>query len=65
MDMPYTFPQEELVKLFSRCCNKHISSILIIQQHQTFKEALAQSKFIEEAKIQDGEIKLRKKGNNN
>ena len=62
--MPYTLPQDELVKLFSRSCNKAISSILRIQQHRTLEDALAQAKLIEEAKVQDGEIKLRKKESN-
>ena len=60
-DMPYTLPQDELVKLFSRSCNKPISAVLRIQQHRTFEDALAQAKLIEEAKVQDGEIKLKKK----
>jgi len=42
-----------------------ISSILRIQQHRTFEETLAQAKLIEKPKIQDGEIKLRKKEKNN
>jgi len=56
--MPYNLFKEELVNLFSRSCNKHISFVLRVQQHHTFEEALAQAKLIEEAKIQDGEIKL-------
>lgn len=63
IDMHYSLPQEELVRLLSRSCNKHISSILQIQHHSTFEDALVQAKVIEEVRIQ-GEIKLRKKHNN-
>ena len=59
--MPYTIPQEELVKLFSQSCLRPIASILQIQQHRTFEEAIAQAVIIERVKIQDGELKLKKK----
>lgn len=36
INMPYSLPQKELVKLFFRICNKHISSILQNQRHLTF-----------------------------
>lgn len=65
IDMPYTLPQDEFVKLFSRSCNKPISSILWIQKYCTFEDALAQAKLIEEAKVRDGYIKLWKKEPNN
>lgn len=64
-DMPYTLPQDELVKFFSISYNKHISSIPRIQQHCTFEEDLSHANKIEEVKVQDDEIKLRKKENNN
>ena len=41
MDIPYTLPQEELVKLFSMSCNKHISLLIEIQINLTFEDALA------------------------
>lgn len=63
--MPYTLPWDELVKLFSRSCNKPISQILRIQQHHTFEDALSQAKLIEVAKVQYGDIKMKKKDNNN
>lgn len=53
-----------MVKLFSRSCNKHISSILQTQRYSTFEDVIAQAKVIEEVKIQEGEIKLRNKYNN-
>jgi len=43
--------------------NKHISSILQIHRNLTFEDALAQAKIIKKVKIQEGEIKLRKKDN--
>lgn len=50
-NIPYSLPQEELVKLFSRSCNMHIYFILQIQIHSTLKDALAQVEVIEEVKI--------------
>jgi len=58
MDMPYTLPKEELIKIFRNSCNKKISSILKIQKHKSFKEAFSQEKLIKEVKIQSGDIKL-------
>jgi len=43
MSMPYTLPQEELVKLFSHICLRSIASTLLIQQHKTFEEAISQA----------------------
>ena len=59
--MSYTIPQEELVKLFSQSCLRPIASVLKIQQHRTFEKVIAQAVVIERVKIQDGEIKLKKK----
>jgi len=58
--MPYTLPQEELVKLFSQSCLRPITSMLLMQQHKTFEEAISQAVVIERVKIQDGEIKGKK-----
>jgi len=38
---------------------------LQIQRHLTFEDALPKEKIIKEVKIQEGEIKLREKDNNN
>jgi len=56
--MPYTLPQEELVKLFSQSCLRPISSILQIQQHRTFEEAITQAVVIKKVKMEDGEINI-------
>jgi len=55
--MPYTLPQEEFVNMFSQSCLWPIASTLLIQQHNTFKEAISQSIIIKKVKIEDGEIK--------
>jgi len=64
-NFPYTLPQDELIKIFARSCNKHIAQILQIQKHKIFKEALSQAKLIEKVKTQSCDIKLHKKNNNN
>jgi len=56
-------PQEELVKLFSQNFVRPIASTLQIQQHKTFKEAIVQVVIIKRVKIQDGEIKSKKREN--
>jgi len=38
---------------------------LQIQQHRTFEEAISQAKIIEEVMVQNGELKIVKKENNN
>ena len=58
--MPYTLPQEELVKLFSQSCLRPIASMLLMQYHKTFKDAKSQEVVIKWVKIQDGEIKGKK-----
>jgi len=59
--MPYTLPQEELVKMFSQICLRPIASTLLIQQHKTFEEVISQEVIIEKFKIQYGDIKGKKK----
>lgn len=49
--IPYTLPQEELVKLFNQSCLRPIASTLLIQQHKPFKEAIPQVVIIEIFKI--------------
>ena len=61
--MYYMLPQEELVKLFSQNFVRPIASTLQIQQHKTFKEAIVQVVIIKRVKIQDGEIKSKKREN--
>lgn len=46
IDLTHALPQEELIKMFGKICNKHISSILQMQKHKMFKEALSQEKLI-------------------
>lgn len=58
--MPYTLPQEELVKLFNQSCLRPIASMLLMQQHKIFEDAISQAVVIEWVKIQDGEIKGKK-----
>lgn len=59
--MPYNLPQEELFKMFSQICLRPIASMLLIQQHKTFEEAISQAILIEKVKIQYGEIKNKKR----
>ena len=59
--MPYTLPQEELVKIFNQSCLRPIASTLLIQQHKMFEEAISQAMVIEKFKIQDEELKVKKK----
>lgn len=59
--MPYTLPQEELVKLFSQNCLRPIASILQIQRYNTLEEVIAQVVIIEKVKIEYGEIKIMRK----
>ena len=40
-DMNFSFPQEELVRLFNKSCIRKISTHIQIQQHRTFEEGLA------------------------
>lgn len=61
ISMLYTLPQEYLVKIFSQICLRPIASNLLIQQHNTFEESIFQLIIIEEVKIQDGEIKGKKR----
>jgi len=58
--MPYTLPQEELVKIFSQSFLRPITSTLLIQQHKNFEESTSQGIIIKKVKIQDGEIKGKK-----
>lgn len=58
--IPYTLLQEELVKLFGQSCLRLIASMLLMQQHKTFQDAISQAVVIERVKIQDGEIKGKK-----
>lgn len=55
--MPYTLPKEELVKLFSQSYLRPIASMLIIQKHKIFEDAISQAVVIERFKIQDKKIK--------
>ena len=55
--MPYTLPQEELVKLFSQSCLRPIASMLLMKQHKILKDAISQAVVIEWVKIQEGKIK--------
>ena len=59
--MPYTLPQEELVKMFSQSCLRPITSTLLIQEQKMFEEVISQAIVIEKVKIQDGELKGKKK----
>jgi len=59
--MPYTLPQEELVKMFSEGFLRSIASTLLIQKHKTFEEAISQAIVIEKVKIQYGELKGKNK----
>lgn len=61
ISVPYTLPQEELVKLLSQNCLKPIARTLQIQQHKTFEEVISQEVVIERVKIQNGEIKIKNK----
>lgn len=61
IDFLYALPQEELIRIFCKSYNKSISSNLQIQQHKYFEDVLSQAKLIKEVKIQSGDIKLRKK----
>jgi len=63
-DMSFSLPQEELMRLFSKGCNKQISTLIKIQQLKNFKQTLSQTKIIEEVIIQNREIKLAKKLSN-
>lgn len=59
-NMPYTLTQEELVKLFSQSCLRPIASMLLMQQHETFEDAISQAVVFERVKIQDGKLKGKK-----
>ena len=45
--MDFPLPQEELVIIFSKSYDKHISITLKIQQHNMFKKEIAQANIIE------------------
>ena len=49
-----------MVKLFSQSCLIPIASMLLMQQHKTFEDAISQAVLIKWVKIQDGEIKSKK-----
>lgn len=55
-DMNFSFPQEELVRLFSKSCVRKISTHLQIQQHRMFEEEISQDKIIEEVMVQNREL---------
>jgi len=63
--MSFSLCQEELVRLFRKICIRKISTYLQIQQHRTFEEVISQAKVIEGVMVQNGEIKVLKKENNN
>lgn len=58
--MNYTIPSKELVKIFIQIYIHPIANTLHLQQHKTFKEAVAQVVLIEKVKIQDEKIKVKK-----
>ena len=60
ISIPYTLPQKELVKLFSQICLRPIASMLLMQQHKIFEDAISQVVVIEQVKIQDDKIKGKK-----
>jgi len=61
--MPYTLPREELVKIFSQSYLRPIASTLFIQQHKMFEEVISQVVVIKKVKIQDRELKGKRKEN--
>lgn len=63
MDMPYTLPQEELVKLFSRICKNIFFPSSKFKGILSLRISYSKDKIIEEVNTQEGEIKLRKKYN--
>jgi len=47
--------------MFIQSCLRPIASTLLIQQCKTFEEVISQAIIIEKVKIQDGEMKTKKK----